>query len=469
MVTQHDYDAIVIGASTAAVSRLCPTLAQAGWKTALIEREHVGGTCVNIGCMPTKAMVASARVAYLAHRASDYGVNTAPVSVDMARVRQRKRDLVNTLRGFAQGLIEKAKGLDLFQGVARFTGPKSVEVRLNDGGVTRLTADTIFIDTGAKPGKPAVPGLDSVSTLDSTSIMELDTLPEHLLTLGGGYIGVEFSQMFRRFGSRVTIVQSQERLLVQEDPDVADAVTNILREDGIEVLLEANTIKAEQTADGRIQLTVNTREQDGFTLTGSHLLVATGRVPNTEQLDLEAVGIETDETGAIRVNERLETSVPGVYALGDVKGGPAFTHVAYNDYYILRTNLLEGGNATTKGRVVPNTIFIDPQLGRVGLTETEARAQGCNIRIAKLPMAMVLRAIDVGETRGFMKAIVDADTDQILGAVILGIEGGEIMSMLQLAMMGNLPYTALRDGMLSHPTLAESLNTLFMAMDNPLT
>ncbi len=466
MTTQQKYDAIVIGASTATVSRLCPTLAQAGWKTALIEREHVGGTCVNVGCMPTKTMVASARVAYVARRAADYGVTTAPVAVDMARVWQRKQDLVRGIRSFAENLVDRAEGVDLFRGEASFTGPRSVEVRLKEGGVRQLTSDTIFIDTGARPRKPPLPGLDSVPTLDSTSIMELDTLPKHLLILGGGYIGVEFSQMFRRFGSRVTIVQSRKQLLEREDPDVAEEVANILREDGIEVLLEANTIKAEQTADGGIQLTVNTPEEGGRTLTGSHLLVATGRLPNTERLHLEAAGIKTDEKGAIQVNERLETSASGVYAMGDVKGGLAFTHVAYNDYYILRTNLLEGGHATTRGRVVPNTTFIDPQLGRVGLTETEARAQGRNIRVARLPMAMVLRAMDVGETRGFMKAIVDADTDQILGAVILGIEGGEIMSMLQLAMMGNLPYTALRDGMFSHPTLAESLNTLFMAMDS---
>jgi pyruvate/2-oxoglutarate dehydrogenase complex dihydrolipoamide dehydrogenase (E3) component len=466
MATQQTYDAIVIGASAAAVSRLCPAFAQAGWKTALIEREHVGGTCVNVGCMPTKTMVASARVAYLARRAADYGVTTAAVTVDMARVRQRKQDLVRGIRGVAEGVIEKAEGVDLFRGEASFTGPKSVDVRLHDGGIRQLTADTIVIDTGARPRRPSIPGLENVPTLDSTSMMELDTLPEHLLILGGGYIGVEFSQMFRRFGSRVTIIQSGQQLLVREDPDVAAEVTNILREDGIDVLLEANTTKAERTTDGRIQLTVNTPGEEGRMLTGSHVLLATGRVPNTERLNLETAGIKTDEKGAIQVSERLETSVPGVYAIGDVKGEPAFTHVAYHDQYVLRTNLLAGGHASTQGRVVPYTVFIDPQLGRVGLTETEARAQGRNIRVARLPMAMVLRALDVGETRGFMKAIVDRETHQILGAVILGIEGGEIMSLLQLAMMGHLPYTALRDGMFSHPTLAESLNTLFMSMES---
>ena len=465
MATPQQYDTIVIGASTASVSRFCPTFAQAGWKIALIERDQVGGTCVNVGCMPTKTMVASARVAYLARRAAEYGVNTAPVTVDMATVWQRKQQLVGGIRRFAEGLIDQADGVDLIRGEASFTGPKSLDVRLHDSGVRQLTADTIVIDTGARPSKPPILGLESVPTLDSTSIMELDTLPDHLLVLGGGYIGVEFSQMFRRFGSQVTLVQMGHQLLAREDPDVAEAVTTILREDGIDVLLQATTRQVESTGEGRLQLTVSTPEEEGRTLSGSHLLVATGRVPNTERLNLEAAGITTDERGAIQVNERLETSVSGVYAMGDVKGEPAFTHVAYNDYYILRTNLLESGNATTRGRVVPNTLFIDPQLGRVGLTETEARAQGRNIRVAKLPMAMVLRAMDVGETRGFMKAIVDADTHQILGAVILGIEGGEIMTVVQVAMMGKLPYTALRDGIFSHPTLAEGLNTLFAAME----
>ncbi len=465
MTTRQEYDAIIIGASTASVLYLSRNLAHAGQRTAFIEREHVGGTCVNVGCMPTKTMVASARVAYLARRAAEYGVHTAPVTVDMAEVRQRKRDLVSGLRSFAEGLVEQAEGLDLIRGEASFTGPKSIEVRLNEGGVRQLTANTIFIDTGARPSRPPIPGLDSVSTLDSTSIMELDTLPEHLIVLGGGYIGMEFSQMFRRFGSQVTIVQLGKRLLEREDPDVAEEVAKILREDGIEVLLEAKTLSVGATGNGRIQLTVNTPEEEGRTLTGSHLLVATGRVPNTEQLNLEVAGITTDRTGAVEVNERLETNVPGVYAMGDVKGEPALTHVAYNDCRILSANLLNGGNATTTGRVVPTTVFIDPQLARVGLTETEAQAQGRNIRVAKLPMSMVLRAMDVGEPRGFMKAIVDADTNQILGATILGIEGGEIMTVLQVAMMGKLPYTTLRDAIFSHPTLAEGLKDLFAAMD----
>jgi pyruvate/2-oxoglutarate dehydrogenase complex dihydrolipoamide dehydrogenase (E3) component len=466
MTTRERYDAIVIGAGQAAVP-LSTALARSGWRTALIEREHVGGTCVNEGCTPTKAMVASARVAYLARRAADYGVHTGPVSVNMAKVRQRKRDIVDSFRNGSQRRIENTEGLDLLMGEASFVGPKSVEVCLNSGEIHHLTADKIFINTGARPRKPSLPGLDSVPYLDSTSIMELDEVSEHLLVLGGGYVGLEFGQMFRRFGSQVTIVQRRGQLLTHEDPDVAEEVANILREDGIEDLLDTHALRVRQAPDeggGRIQLTVRTGEGER-TLTGSHLLVAVGRVPNTDRLNLAAAGVQTDERGFIQVNERLETNVPGIYALGDVKGGPAFTHISYDDFRIIRSNLLEGGEATTAGRLVPYTVFIDPQLGRVGLSEREARAQGRNIRVAKMPMSYVSRALEVDEPRGFMKAVVDADSGQILGAAVLGIEGGEIMGVLQMAMMGQVPYTVLRDAVFAHPTLAESLNNLFMALD----
>jgi pyruvate/2-oxoglutarate dehydrogenase complex dihydrolipoamide dehydrogenase (E3) component len=471
MTTKERYDAVVIGAGQAGTP-LSTTLARAGWKTALIEREHVGGTCINEGCTPTKTMVASARVAYLARRAADYGVHTGPVTVDMAKVRHRKRAIVESFRSGSRRRIENTEGLDLLMGEASFTGPRSVEVRLNNGETRLLSADTIFINTGARPRKPPLPGLDSVPALDSTSIMELDEVPEHLLVLGGGYVGLEFGQMFRRFGSQVTIVQRRGQLLTREDTDVAEEVANILREDGIVLLLDTHALRIEQDTDSRIQLTVRTPDGER-TLSGSHLLVAAGRVPNTEQLNLAAAGVQTDERGFIQVNERLETSVPGVYALGDVKGGPAFTHISYDDFRIIRTNLLEGGDATTADRLVPYTVFIDPQLGRVGLTEQEARARGRNpsagsgqrIRVAKLPMSYVVRTLEVGETRGFMKAVVDADTGQILGAAVLGIEGGEIMAVLQMAMVGRVPYTVLRDGVFAHPTLAESLNNLFMTLD----
>jgi pyruvate/2-oxoglutarate dehydrogenase complex dihydrolipoamide dehydrogenase (E3) component len=293
--------------------------------------------------------------------------------------------------------------------------------------------------------------------------MELEELPEHLLVMGGGYIGLEFGQMFRRFGSRVTIVQRGDQLLGREDNDVADEIAKILREDGITVLLNTEVLRVERKQDG---LTLTVRGAGGEqTLIGSHLLVAVGRTPNTDRLNLSAAGIETDKRGFVRVNERLETNVSGVYALGDVNGGPQFTHISYDDFRIIRTNLIEGGAATTKDRFVPYTVFIDPQLGRVGLSETEANATGCKIRVAKLPMEHVARAIEMSETRGFIKAIVDADTNQILGCAVLGVEGGELMAMFEIAMMGKLPYTVLKDAIFAHPTMAESLNNLFMKMD----
>jgi len=442
---------------------LAGALARAGRRTALVERKHVGGSCINEGCTPTKTMIASGRVAYLAGRAADYGVQTGPVSVDLSKVRQRKRDIVDKFRSGSQRHLEASAGLDLIFGQAHFTGPKKLELKLRDGGSREISAELIFINTGGRPAIPKVEGIESVPVLTSTSIMELDRLPEHLLVLGGGYVGLEFGQLFRRLGSRVTIVQRGPRLLGREDDDVADAVAAVVREDGIEVLLESAPVLVETGKGEDVELTVEA--PDGVrTLRGSHLLAATGRTPNTDDLDPAAAGVSVNDKGFIPVDERLETNIAGIYALGDVNGGPAFTHISYDDYRILRTNLIEGGRATTAGRLVPYTVFIDPQLGRVGLTEQEARSQGRAVRVAKLPMSHVARALEVDETRGFMKAIVDADTRQILGVAVLGIEGGEIMSALQIAMLGKLPCTALRDAVFAHPTLCESLNNLFMAL-----
>lgn len=459
MATQH-YDAIIIGSGQSG-GPLAVAFANAGKRTALIEREHVGGTCVNEGCTPTKTMVASARVAYLVNRAGDYGVRTAgPVSVDLTVVRKRKRDIVESFRSGSERRIKNAKGLDLLMGEASFVGPKLLEVHLNTGERQQISADTICINVGERPSHPRVEGIEDIPWLDSTTIMELDRVPEHLLVLGGGYVGLEFGQMFRRFGSQVTIVQRGPQLLAREDHDVAEAVATILREDGIEVLLHSSASRVTCTTDGHIELSVNTPEGERI-LTGSHLLAAAGRTPNTKKLNLSATGVEVDKRDYILTNERLETNVPGIYALGDVKGPPAFTHISYDDFRILRTNLIEKGHATIKDRLVPYTVFIDPQLGRVGLNETEARHQGKDIKIAKMPMEYVARALEVDETRGFMKVIVDAETKQILGAAILGLEGGEIMSMLEIAMMGKLPYTALQDAIFAHPALSESLNNLF--------
>jgi pyruvate/2-oxoglutarate dehydrogenase complex dihydrolipoamide dehydrogenase (E3) component len=468
-MTDH-FDAAIIGAGQAG-GPLATAFAESSWHVALIEREHVGGTCVNVGCTPTKTMVASARVAYLVQRAGEYGIRTGQVGVDMAQVRERKRAMVTRFRNGSQHRIEAAEGVDLMMGEARFTKHDgtapgfTLSIQMRDGGHRTITADQVFLNTGARPHIPDIPGLSDVPYLDSTTIMELDHVPQHLIVLGGGYIGLEFGQMFRRFGSQVTIIQRSEQLLSREDSDVAEAVTEILQEDGINVLLRSRVQQIDASVGGgSVRITVETPER-ARTLVGSHVLVATGRTPNTDALNLEAVGVKTDNRGFIEVDTALQTNVRGVYALGDVKGGPAFTHISYDDFRILRENLLHGGHARITERIVPYTIFIDPQLGRVGLGEQEARAQGYSVRVAKLPMSHVARAMEVDETRGFMKAVVDGDTQRILGCAVLGIEGGEIATMLQIAMMGSLPYTALRDGVFSHPTLGESLNNLFMALD----
>jgi pyruvate/2-oxoglutarate dehydrogenase complex dihydrolipoamide dehydrogenase (E3) component len=458
------YDAIVIGSGQGG-NPLAIALAKAGMRTALIERKHVGGTCINEGCTPTKTMVASGRVAYLARRAADYGVHTGPISIDLIKVRQRKRDIVATFRGGNERSIANTENLELILGEASFTGAKAIAIRTNEGGQRAISAKRIFVNAGTRASRPRLDGLDGVQFLDNESIMELGAVPEHLLILGGGYIGLEFGQLFRRFGSRVTIVQPGGQLLTREDRDVAEEVAKILRQDGVEVALNTKATRVEQVGERiRMQLESSGRST---VLEGSHLLVATGRVPNSDTLNLVAAGVRSDDRGFIQVNDRLETNVEGIYALGDIKGGPEFTHISYDDFRILRANLLEGKSASTKGRQIPYCVFIDPQLGRIGMTETEARAQGHKIRVAKLPMTSVARALEVDETRGFMKALVDAETNQILGAAVLGLEGGEVMSVIETAIMGKLPYTALRDATYAHPTLTESLNNLFMAMDNP--
>ncbi len=456
------YDAIVIGTSQG--GRFLPVeLAKAGQKVALVERDQFGGVCVNRGCTPTKTMVASARIAYQAGRAAEYGVRTGPVSVDLAAVRERKRAIVGGAReAYASRLAQD--GLDLIAGEARFTGPKTLEISLTGGGTRQVSAPVIIIDTGARPRTLTIPGANDIPVLDSTSIMELDEIPEHLIILGGGYIGLEFGQMFRRFGSEVTIVQDATRLMTLEDEDVSDQVADILRDEGITILTSAALIRAEPAGGGRLQLTVRTEDGDEE-IKGSHLLAAVGRIPNTDALNPEAAGIRLDNQGFVEVDEYLQTSVPGVYAMGDVSGGPAFTHASYDDYRVLRANLVRHEKVSTQDRIVPHVVFIDPQLGRVGITEREARTQGRAIRVAKVPMAAVIRAIETGETRGFMKAIVDENNGQILGCAVLGAEGGEIMTIIQVAMLGKLTYTEMANGIFTHPLLAEGLNTLFEAFD----
>lgn len=454
------YDLIVIGSGQGG-GPLAGAFAGAGRRTLLVEREHVGGTCINEGCTPTKTMVASGRVAYLARRAADYGVLAGTVGVDMAKVRQRKRDLVDTFRNGSQDRIEHA-GVDLVFGTATFTRPGEIAIALNGGGSRAAAAPAIVINTGARPRPLDLPGMDTVAALDSTSVMELDEVPEHLIVAGGGYISLEFGQLFRRLGSRVTIVQRGKQLLSREDADVAEAVRQVLVEDGIEVLLEANMVRVDG-GGGEVNLTIRL---DGAerSINASHMLNAVGRMPNTEDLNLAAAGIRASDRGDVPVNDSLQTNVPGIYAVGDVNGGPAFTHISYDDFRILRANLLEGKQLTTTHRLVPYTVFIDPELGRVGLSEAEARRQGRSVKVASMPMSHVARALEMDEPRGLMKTVVDAESGQLLGCAILGVFGGEMMSLFEVAMMGKLPYTALKEGIFAHPTLAEAFNNLFATL-----
>jgi pyruvate/2-oxoglutarate dehydrogenase complex dihydrolipoamide dehydrogenase (E3) component len=455
------FDAIIIGSGQGG-SPLAGALAGAGWRTALVERRHVGGTCVNDGCTPTKTLIASARAAHVVARSGDFGVEGGPAETTWDVVRRRKRDIVQMFReGSEKRLVDT--GVELIRGTAAFTAPHELTVQMKDGGERKLAAETIVIDTGARPLIPPITGLGDVPYLDSTSIMELDTLPQHLIVLGGGYVGLEFAQMFRRFGRDVTIVQRGPQLLEREDADVAEAVHEILREDGITLHLSAEATAVRGKA-GDLNLMLDTSAGE-TTIGGSHLLVATGRKPNTDELALAAAGIEADDRGFVRVNEHLETTVSGVYAVGDVKGGPQFTHISYDDFRVLQANLLDGGVRTTAGRLVPYTVFIDPQLGRIGLSEQGAQSAGKRVRVARMPMTHSARALEIDETRGMMKAVIDADTDRVLGAAILGPEGGEVAAMIQIAMLGGLTASALRDGVFSHPTLAESLNTLFASID----
>ncbi len=465
-MTKEAYDAVIIGAGQSG-GPLARALAEAGRRTALIERRYVGGTCINTGCTPSKTMIASARVAHQARRSTDFGVHTGPVSVNLREVQKRKQGIIERFRTRLRDSYEQTENLDLLMGEGGFSGPgeaKTILVQLNDGTEKLIDADLVVINTGGRATIPAIMGIDSIETYSEVSIMDIDTLPEHLVILGGGAVGLEQAQMFRRFGSRVTIIERDSQLLTQEDEDVASAVADILRNEDIDVMLNASLQEVQHGEDGGIQFSVKC-EDDVRSFSGSHLLVAVGRTPNTEALHLDHAGIQTDEHGFICVDTQLQTNIPGIYATGDVNGGPGFTHISYDDFRILRENLLNAGRASTRGRLVPYTIFTDPQLGRVGMSEREAQRQNRHYATACLPMSSVSRGVEVGETQGFMKAIVDTDTRQILGCAILAEQGGEIMAVLEMAMMGNVPYTAIRDGIFAHPTYSEALNNLFSTLE----
>ncbi|HTU45879.1 MAG TPA: mercuric reductase [Bryobacteraceae bacterium] len=444
MAQSIHYDAIVVGSGQGG-NPLAAKLAGRGEKVALIESDHLGGTCVNTGCTPTKTMIGSAQIAHYARNASRWGVRASNVSVDLPAILKRKDEIVLGMRSGWEKSMNGEGQPRLYRGRARFTGPKQLQV----GGDT-LQGDRIFLDTGTRPMIPKIAGLDSAPYLTNVSLLELREMPEHLVVLGGGYVGMEFGQMFRRFGSEVTIIQRSERILPGEDEDITAELQKALEAEGIKILVSSRAVKAEGGNSG-----VTVTLESGASVAGSHLLVATGRTPNTGDLDLQKTGVKTNERGFIAVNERLETSAPDIWALGDVTGGPAFTHISYNDFQIIYGNLYEGKNLSTKTRLVPYAVYTDPALGRVGMTEKEARASGKKLKIGNFPISHVARARERGETAGTMKLVVDAETDYILGAAILSAEGGELVQILSTLMLAQKPYTLLKGAIYIHPTMAE--------------
>ena len=446
------FDAIVIGAGQAGPP-LAERLTQEGLHTAIIERNLFGGTCVNVGCIPTKTLVGSARVAQLARRAADFGVSAGPVEVDMQRVKARMDEVRGASNQGVSNWLKAMDRLEIIQGHARFTGRRSVRV---NGEV--LEADRVFIDVGARARVPDIPGLDQIDYLTNSTMLDVDFVPEHLIVIGGSYIGLEFAQMYRRFGSEVTVVEMLDRIISRDDADVAHAVQEILEGEGIRFELGAECVALEN-ADGRISVTVSC-DNEPRKIHGSHLLLAVGRVPNTDDLGLDAAGISTDERGLIPVDDELRTNVPGVWALGEVNGRGAFTHTAYNDFEIVATNLFTEHKRKVTDRVECYGLFVDPPLGRAGMTERDARAAGHRVLVGKRMMSRVGRAREFGETQGFMKVVVDADTDKVLGAAILGLNGDEAVHGIIDIMNADLPYTVIQRSVHIHPTVAELIPTV---------
>jgi pyruvate/2-oxoglutarate dehydrogenase complex dihydrolipoamide dehydrogenase (E3) component len=433
-------------------------MARSGRRTAVVERRWIGGSCPNIACLPSKNEVWSAKVAHLARHAAQFGAMTGPVTIDMAVVRQRKRDMVE--RQVAAHLQNyEASGAELIMGSGRFVAPKTLEVRLNDGGTRLLSGDQVFIDVGTHAAIPGIPGLEAARPLTHIEALELDYLPPHLIVLGGGYVGLELAQAYRRFGSQVTIIQSGPQLMAREDPDVAAEVQRILNDEGIQVLLAAELLHVRGRSGKEVSLVLRTAAGERV-VGGSDILLAVGRIPNTAGIGLEEAGVALDGRGYIRVNERLETSAPAVWAVGECAGSPQFTHVSADDFQILLDNLA-GGKRSTRDRLVPYCMFTDPPLARVGLSEAEAQRRGVTLRVARLPTSAVLRTQTSGETQGFMKVLVGAKDDRILGFTMIGAEAGEVMAAVQAAMLADLPYPKLRDAVLAHPTMAEGLGSLF--------
>jgi len=456
MAAPERFEILILG-SGAGGKLLAWHMARAGRRTAVVERQWVGGSCPNVNCMPSKNEIWSANVARMARQASEFGTKTGPVTIDMLAVRRRKRDMVDAqVAGHLRNY--KDSGADLIMGSGRFVAPRTLEVRLNDGGTRLLTGDKIFLNVGTHATIPDVPGLQAASPLTNIEALEFDHVPPHLIVLGGGYVGLEFAQAYRRFGSRVTIIQNGPQLLSQEDPDVAEAMQRVLSDEGITCLVSAQPVRVDGRSGKDVSVLVRTaaREQR---VDGSDLLIAVGRTPNTAGIGLEQVGVELDARGYIRVNDRLETTAPDVWAIGECAGSPQFTHVSADDFQIIRENL-GGGKRSTRDRLIPYCVFTDPPLAHVGLSEGDAGRQGVQPRVAKLPMSGVLRVQATGERPGFMKVLVGESDDRILGFTMLGPEAGEVMASVQTAMLAELPFPKLRDAVLAHLTMAEGLGFL---------
>jgi pyruvate/2-oxoglutarate dehydrogenase complex dihydrolipoamide dehydrogenase (E3) component len=451
------YDLVILG-SGAGAKLSAWTFAKQGQRVAVIERKYIGGACPNVACLPSKNIIHTAQVSSYAHRLNEFGLNASDVTVDMEGVRARKRRLVDSEIEAHLNLF-RLSGAELIMGTGRFVGPKQIEVLTNDGKVRLLEGKKVVIGTGSRASIDEIPGLQEANPLTHVEALELGVVPDHLVILGAGYVGLEFAQAMRRLGSKVTIIHTGSRILKQEDPDVSEAVHSLLIDEGIDVVLGATLFEVEGVSGKRVTLKVR---RDGVeeSYDGTHLLVTTGRTPNTNELGLQTAGIETTEGGYVRVNEHLETTAPGVWAVGDVAGSPKFTHVSADDFRIFKSSAT-GGDQSTTGRLIPYCLFLDPELARVGLNEIEAQAQGIKYRLFKVPMKSVLRAQAIMETRGLMKALVAHDSDKILGFLSFGVSAGEVMSAVQIAMLAGLPYTALRDAILAHPTMTEGLRPLF--------
>jgi pyruvate/2-oxoglutarate dehydrogenase complex dihydrolipoamide dehydrogenase (E3) component len=457
MAQPERFESLILG-SGAGGKLVAWHMASSGRRTAAVERRWIGGACPNIACMPTKNEIFSAKVAYLAQHAGHFGTLAGRVAVDMATVRQRKREMVEAQ--IAKHLENyRTSGAELIMGTGRFVAPKTLEVRLNDGGTRLLAGEKIFLDVGTHAAIPSVPGLEAARPLTHVEALELDYLPSHLIVIGGGYSGLELAQAYRRFGSNVTIIEHGPQLMGREDFDVSNEIRRILSDEGIQVVVEAELLQVHGESGKEVSLVVRTTSGEQ-TVEGSDILAAAGRIPNTAGIGLDEAGVELDPRGYIRVNERLETSAPEVWAVGECAGSPQFTHVSEDDFRIIRDNLA-GGNRSTRDRLVPYCMFTDPPLAHVGLSEGEAERHGVMTRVARLPTSAVLRAQATGEKQGFMKALIAENDDRILGFTMIGAEAGEVMATVQTAMLADLPYMRLRDAVLAHPTMAEGLGFLF--------